>query len=193
VLALISGFRRDVDEICSFPGYYAASKCNPLLTFRDNGSIPSSMVNKSKTSLFSIFLSLFNSVNKKIIPRLKKYSGGIYPPMPPQVTPMIYSTYGRMKYVHIIFRNLIPTSKKTLRLLYKNQKLMLLFIVIIIWNIFLHKFQSFSELRSKLHVLFFSFRPLKFLSWSLHANHLYSESDSGLTDETNEMCPLLRH
>jgi hypothetical protein len=39
-----SGFRRDVDEICALPPYYAASSGNCLQTFRDNISVPSSRV-----------------------------------------------------------------------------------------------------------------------------------------------------
>jgi hypothetical protein len=38
---LISGFRRDVDEICGLLGYYAALSGNCLPTFRDNISVPS--------------------------------------------------------------------------------------------------------------------------------------------------------
>jgi hypothetical protein len=45
---IISGFRRDVDEICALLGCYAASNGNPLPTFRDNVSVPSSRVKKSK-------------------------------------------------------------------------------------------------------------------------------------------------
>jgi hypothetical protein len=45
---LISGFRRDVDEICALLGYYAASCGNCLPTFRGNISVPSSRV-KSPT------------------------------------------------------------------------------------------------------------------------------------------------
>jgi hypothetical protein len=45
----VSGFRRDVDEICALLGYYAASSGNPLPTFRDNVSVPSPSV---KTSNF---------------------------------------------------------------------------------------------------------------------------------------------
>ena len=41
ILSLISGCRRDVDEICALLGHYAASSGNPLLTFRDNLSVPS--------------------------------------------------------------------------------------------------------------------------------------------------------
>jgi hypothetical protein len=33
VLAVISSFRRDVDEICTLLGCYAVSSGNPLLTF----------------------------------------------------------------------------------------------------------------------------------------------------------------
>jgi hypothetical protein len=38
--ALISGFRRHVDETCALLGYYASSCGNCLPTFRDNLSIP---------------------------------------------------------------------------------------------------------------------------------------------------------
>jgi hypothetical protein len=38
---VISGFRRDVNEICALLGYNAASIGNPLHTFRDNLSVPS--------------------------------------------------------------------------------------------------------------------------------------------------------
>jgi hypothetical protein len=37
---VISGFRRDVDEICALLRHYAASSSNPLPTFRDNLSVP---------------------------------------------------------------------------------------------------------------------------------------------------------
>jgi hypothetical protein len=43
-----SGFRRDVDEISTLLGYYAAPTGNPLPTFRDNVSVPSSRISKSK-------------------------------------------------------------------------------------------------------------------------------------------------
>jgi hypothetical protein len=43
-LRLISGFRREVAENCALPGCYAASSGNFLPTFRDNISVPSSMV-----------------------------------------------------------------------------------------------------------------------------------------------------
>jgi hypothetical protein len=41
---LISGFHRDVYEICALLGYYVASCGNCLPTFRDNVSVPSSRV-----------------------------------------------------------------------------------------------------------------------------------------------------
>jgi hypothetical protein len=44
VLSLISGFRRDVNEICGLLWYYAASCGNCLPTFRNNVSVPSSRV-----------------------------------------------------------------------------------------------------------------------------------------------------
>jgi hypothetical protein len=40
----MSGFRRDVDEICGLLGYYAESYGNYLPTFRDNVSVPYSRV-----------------------------------------------------------------------------------------------------------------------------------------------------
>jgi hypothetical protein len=45
---VISGFRRDADATCALLGYNAASSGNPLTTFRDNLSVPSSRVKKSK-------------------------------------------------------------------------------------------------------------------------------------------------
>jgi len=39
---LISGFRREVDKICAFVGYYAAYSGNFLPTFRDNLPLPPS-------------------------------------------------------------------------------------------------------------------------------------------------------
>jgi hypothetical protein len=59
VFSVISGFRRDVDEICSLLGYYAMSNGNPLLTFRDNVSVPSSMVKKSNKEGASLTSSPF--------------------------------------------------------------------------------------------------------------------------------------
>jgi hypothetical protein len=49
-LAVISGFRRDIDNICAILGYYRASCGNPSPTFRDNLSVSSSSAEKSKTS-----------------------------------------------------------------------------------------------------------------------------------------------
>jgi hypothetical protein len=43
---VISGFHRDVDEICALLGCYAASNGKSLPTFRDNVSVPSSRVKK---------------------------------------------------------------------------------------------------------------------------------------------------
>ena len=40
---MILGFRRDVDEICAFVGYYAAQSGNSVQAFRDNLSVPSPM------------------------------------------------------------------------------------------------------------------------------------------------------
>ena len=45
---VITGFRRDINEICALLGYYAASCGNPLPTFRDSVSVPSSRAKKSK-------------------------------------------------------------------------------------------------------------------------------------------------
>jgi len=42
-----SDFRREMDENCALPGYYAASNDNLLPTFRDYISVPSSMVKNS--------------------------------------------------------------------------------------------------------------------------------------------------
>jgi hypothetical protein len=45
---MISSFRRQVDELCALLGYYATYSDTSLPTFRDNPSVPSSRVNKSK-------------------------------------------------------------------------------------------------------------------------------------------------
>jgi hypothetical protein len=45
---VIPGFLRNVDDISALLVYYAASKVNPLPTFRESVSVSSSMVNKSK-------------------------------------------------------------------------------------------------------------------------------------------------
>jgi hypothetical protein len=47
---VISGFRRDADEICALLGYNAASSGNPLPMFRENLSVPYSRVKKSYSS-----------------------------------------------------------------------------------------------------------------------------------------------
>jgi hypothetical protein len=49
VQSVISGFRRDVDEICALLGCYETSTDNPLSTFRHN--VPSSRVKKSKKKI----------------------------------------------------------------------------------------------------------------------------------------------
>jgi hypothetical protein len=43
---VISGFRRDADEICALLRYNAPSSGNTLLTFRDNVSVPSTRAKK---------------------------------------------------------------------------------------------------------------------------------------------------
>jgi hypothetical protein len=48
--AVIWGSRRDVDEDCGRLRYSAVQSGNPLPTFRDNVSVPSSRATKSKTS-----------------------------------------------------------------------------------------------------------------------------------------------
>jgi hypothetical protein len=45
---VISVLRRDMDEMYAHLGYYAASSGNALPSFRDNLSVPSSRVMKSK-------------------------------------------------------------------------------------------------------------------------------------------------
>jgi hypothetical protein len=47
-IRVISGFCRDLHDICALLGYYAALSDSSVLTFRDNLSVPSSRVKKSK-------------------------------------------------------------------------------------------------------------------------------------------------
>jgi hypothetical protein len=47
ILWIISGFRRDVDEICPLLEYYAALSGSSVPTFWDNLSVPSSRAKKS--------------------------------------------------------------------------------------------------------------------------------------------------
>ena len=54
---VISGFRRDVDEIWTLLGYYAAYNGSSVQTFRDNLSVPSSRVKKSRRSWLSSWAS----------------------------------------------------------------------------------------------------------------------------------------
>jgi hypothetical protein len=51
---VISGFRREVNEICAPLRYYAVYGGNSLPKFRDNLSVPSSRVNKSKKDFFAL-------------------------------------------------------------------------------------------------------------------------------------------
>jgi hypothetical protein len=45
---VVSGIRREVDEIWAFMGYYTANNGNFLPTFRDSLSVPSSGVKNPK-------------------------------------------------------------------------------------------------------------------------------------------------
>ena len=56
---LISGFRRDVDEIYALLGHYVAYSGNSLGTFLDNLSVPYSMAKKSS---FLYFLTIENVI-----------------------------------------------------------------------------------------------------------------------------------
>ena len=49
---MVSGFRRDVDEICGVLSCYAARSDIALLTFRDHLLVPYSTVEKSKKKTF---------------------------------------------------------------------------------------------------------------------------------------------
>jgi hypothetical protein len=51
---VISGFRREANEICASLGYCAAYGGNSLPTFRDNLTVPSSRVKKSKKDFFAL-------------------------------------------------------------------------------------------------------------------------------------------
>jgi hypothetical protein len=60
LISVISGFRRDADEICALLECYGASNGNPLPSFRDNVWVPSARVKKFKknTLLFLNFCTL---------------------------------------------------------------------------------------------------------------------------------------
>ena len=45
---MISGVHRDVNEVRTVLGFYAASDCNCIQMLRDNLSVPSSEVKQSK-------------------------------------------------------------------------------------------------------------------------------------------------
>ena len=59
---LISGFRRELDEICTLLGYYTALKGSPVPTFRDNLSVPSSMVKKTKKKIVRNYHSTLRNI-----------------------------------------------------------------------------------------------------------------------------------
>jgi hypothetical protein len=64
VLPVISDFRGDADEICALLRPWAASSGNPLPTFRDNVSVPSSRVKKSrKNTCFLDFLAAEDGID----------------------------------------------------------------------------------------------------------------------------------
>jgi hypothetical protein len=61
-------------EICLLVGYYAASSSNPLPTFRDNVSFPSSRVKKSKKKIKPDYhAKLLNTPEER---RSHQYRGG---------------------------------------------------------------------------------------------------------------------
>jgi hypothetical protein len=68
---VISGFHRDIDEICAILEYYAASTSNPSPTFRDNISVPFSRAKKmesigySETSVKDYHSKLRNILEKR--------------------------------------------------------------------------------------------------------------------------------
>jgi hypothetical protein len=53
---VISGFRRDIQQICGLLGYYGALSASSVPTFRDNVSAPCSRVTKSKKKVFILWL-----------------------------------------------------------------------------------------------------------------------------------------
>jgi hypothetical protein len=69
---LISGFRRDVDEICGLLAYYTASCGNYLPTFRDNVSVPPSRVNNR---VITQKTTDFNSTNVSV--RLHRHNSRV--------------------------------------------------------------------------------------------------------------------
>jgi hypothetical protein len=56
---MISGFRREVDEIWARLGYYAAYGGNYLPTFRDKLSVPSPRVKKSRTQTPNLLQNIY--------------------------------------------------------------------------------------------------------------------------------------
>jgi hypothetical protein len=67
---VISRFRPDVDEICAlvgyFLGYYEALSGNSVPTFRDNLTVPSSRVKKSKKVDFLILEDGTNKSSRNV-------------------------------------------------------------------------------------------------------------------------------
>jgi hypothetical protein len=59
-IRVITGFRCDLDEICALFGYYVALRGSSVRTFRDNLSVPTSRVKKSK---FLDFLTLEDGID----------------------------------------------------------------------------------------------------------------------------------
>ena len=69
-----SGFRREVDIICTLLGFYAPQSDNSLPTFRDNTSVPYLRVKKSKKD----FLTLEDGtdrLSRKVCKELSLYAG----------------------------------------------------------------------------------------------------------------------
>jgi hypothetical protein len=56
---MTSGFRSDANENCALLVYYAASSGNFLQTFRDNLSVPSSVVEKTEENCSLLLFFLF--------------------------------------------------------------------------------------------------------------------------------------
>ena len=67
---MISGFRREVDEIGALLVYYAAYGGNSLLTFRDKLSVPYSGVKKSFEITWRWTDRISRNISKKLPPYL---------------------------------------------------------------------------------------------------------------------------
>jgi len=65
---MISGFRREVDEICALLGYCAAYSGNCLQTFRNNLSVPSSRTDRLYRNVFKNYhYALRNTPAERIV------------------------------------------------------------------------------------------------------------------------------